>query len=134
WNIAYGRKLAEQARTLWPEQAKPLVQQWEQQLSSALLPAEQLNGWHQGMTILQKLSDRLNGLDEQKGKYMTVSELKSQVFAATQAFGKTVPVEEQLRQMSIPGLSQTIPAAQKMQTELHLKQLITRYSAVTERQ
>ncbi|MCY1697220.1 type VI secretion system ImpA family N-terminal domain-containing protein [Lelliottia sp. SL45] len=134
WTIAYGRKLAEQARTLWPEQAKPLVQQWEQQLSSALLPAEQLNGWHQGMTILQKLSDRLNGLDEQKGKYMTVSELKSQVFAAAQAFGKTVPVEEQLRQMSIPGLSQTIPAAQKMQTELHLKQLITRYSAVTERQ
>ncbi|KZP98493.1 hypothetical protein A3N42_22605 [Klebsiella aerogenes] len=134
WNIYYSRQLLEQAQSLWPEQAGPLIQQWQQQLSAASLTTEQLNGWHEGMTILQKLSDRLNGLDEQKGKYMTVSELKSQVFAATQAFSKTVPVEEQLRQMSIHELSQTIPVTQKTQTELHLKQLITQYSAVTEQQ
>lgn len=65
---------------LWPEQAKPLVQQWQQQRNAAALPTEQLNGWHQGMATLEKLGHRLNGLDEQKGKYMTVSELKSVVF------------------------------------------------------
>lgn len=134
WNIDYSRQLLKQAQSLWPEQARPLIKQWQPQISAAALPMEQLNGWHQGMTILQKLSDRLNGLDEQKGKYMTVSELKSQVFAATQAFSKTVPVEEQLRQMSVYELPHTVPVAEKTQTELHLKQLISRYSAVTERQ
>lgn len=28
WNITYARKLTEQAQALWPEQARPLVQQW----------------------------------------------------------------------------------------------------------
>lgn len=54
------------------------------------------------------------------------------MFAATQAFNKAVPVEEQLRQMSISENPQMIPAAQKMQTEQHLKQLITRYTTVTD--
>jgi type VI secretion system protein VasL len=72
WNIVWSRQLLEQAQTLWPEQAKPLAQQWQQQFTAASLPAENLNGWYQGMTTLHKLSDRLNRLDEQKGKYMTV--------------------------------------------------------------
>jgi type VI secretion system protein VasL len=42
------------------------------------------------------LSHRLNGLDEQKGKYMTVSELKSVVFSAMQSFNQSIPAEEQL--------------------------------------
>ncbi|QJW56470.1 (S)-ureidoglycine--glyoxylate transaminase [Serratia plymuthica] len=35
WNIAYSRQLLEQAQSLWPEQTKPLVQQWQRQLNSA---------------------------------------------------------------------------------------------------
>lgn len=60
------------------------------------------------------------------------SELKSQFFVASQAFSKTVPVEEQLWIMSIHELSQTIQVTQKTQTELHLRQSNTQYSAVTE--
>lgn len=101
WNIIYSRKLTEQVQSLWPEQAKPLTQQWQQQVNVSTLSTDAMNGWHEGMLKLQELTVQLNALGRQKGKYITVSELKSQMFAATQAFSKTVPVEEQLRQMSI---------------------------------
>ncbi|CDL13371.1 FIG00732447: hypothetical protein [Klebsiella pneumoniae IS46] len=52
----------------------------------AHLPAENLTGWSEGMQQLQRLADQLNALDEQKGKYLTVSELKTAVFAITQSF------------------------------------------------
>ncbi len=94
-------------------------------------PDASLTGWHQGMLTLQNLSERLNALDGQKGKYLTVSELKSQVFAATLAFNKTVPVEEQLRLMSEQQTPETIPDAQKRQAKQHLQQLITYYFALT---
>lgn len=125
WNIDYGNHLIQQALTLWPEQAKPLAQQWQQQLDDAALPPESLNGWHQGMMQLQHLADQLNALDGKRGKYMTGSELKSQVFAITQSFGQTPPVEEQLRQ-----LAQRTGGgvAQQTLTEAHLQQLIARYA------
>ncbi|MGQ3660689.1 VasL domain-containing protein [Citrobacter braakii] len=97
WNIAYGRKLMEQAQALWPEQAKPLIQQWQQQVNVSALSTDAMNGWHEGMTQLQALADKLNALDGQKGKYITVSELKSQVFGMLTSFRQTVPVEEQFR-------------------------------------
>lgn len=81
--------------------------------------------------ILQELTTQLNALDGQKGKYITVRELKSQVFAATRAFSKTVPVEEQLRQMSLLENPDMPLYAQKMQTEQHLKQLIMCHSTVS---
>ncbi len=101
WNLAYSRKLTEQTQTLWPEQGKPLVQQWQQQISASSLSADAMNGWHEGMTQLQALADKLNALDGQRGKYITVSELKSQVFGMLTSFRQTVPVEEQLRQLKL---------------------------------
>ncbi len=130
WDIAYSRKLIEQVQVLWPEQAKALVQQWQQQLNAAALPTEQLNGWSQGMTTLQKLSDRLNGLDEQKGKYMTVSELKSVVFSTIQSFNQSIPVEEQLRVLSQAPAGVPLPAAARAQLEMHLKQLTAHYAEI----
>lgn len=130
WNIDYSRQLVEQAQSLWPEQARSLIQQWQQQLSAASLPTEQLNGWHQGMMTLQKLSERLNGLDEQKGKYMTVSELKSVVFSIRQSFNKSMPAEEQLRVLSENPAGVPLPAAARSQLEVHLKQLATRYAEI----
>jgi len=130
WNIDYSRQLLEQVRVLWPEQAKPLIQQWQQQLNAAILPAEQLNGWSQGMATLQKLSDRLNELDGQKGKYMTVSELKSVVFSAMQSFNQSIPAEEQLRVLSQHPAGEPLPAAARAQLEMHLKQLIARYAEI----
>ena len=128
WNINYGYQLVEQAQALWPERARFLMLEWQKQLDAAALPVEAMNGWHQGMTTLQQLSDRLNGLDEQKGKYMTVSELKSVVFAAMQSFNHAVPSEEQLRGLLQYPAGQPLPAAASAQLEMHLKQLITRYA------
>lgn len=133
WALDYGDHLAQQALTLWPEQAKPLARQWQQQVSAAALPAENLNGWHQGMTQLQQLTNRLNALDEQKGRYITVSELKSAVFAITQSFSRAVPAEEQLRQLSEQPHNQPGTSAQQSQTEQHLQQLIARYAALKQK-
>ena len=130
WNIAYSRQLLEQAQILWPEQAKPLVQQWQRQLNAAGIPTENLNGWHQGMTKLQQLSDRLSGLDEQKGKYMTVSELKSVVFSTMQSFNQSIPAEEQLRALSENPAGEPLPVAGRAQLEVHLKQLTARYAEI----
>lgn len=132
WDIAYSRKLIEQVQVLWPEQAKPLTQQWQKQLNATALPTEQLNGWHQGMMKLKQLSDRLNGLDEQKGKYMTVSELKSVVFSTMQSFNKSVPAEEQMRVLLQNPEREPLPAAARAQLEMHLKQLTARYAVIQE--
>lgn len=131
WNIAYSRQLVEQAQALWPEQTQPLIQQWQQQLNASALPVEKLDGWHQGMKKLQQLSIRLNGLDEQKGKYMTVSELKSVVFSTIQSFNRSIPVEEQLRVLSQIAPEQPLPAAAQVQLDMSLKQLIARYALLT---
>ncbi|SKC19587.1 type VI secretion system protein VasL [Kosakonia radicincitans] len=130
WNIAYSRQLIEQAQALWPEQAKSIVLQWYQQLNASALSKEDLDGWHQGMTKLKQLSDRLNRLDEQKGRYMTVSELKSVVFSAMQSFNQTIPVEEQLRALSLTPAGQALSLADKTRLEMRLKQLITRYAEI----
>ncbi|QJT81777.1 VasL domain-containing protein [Kosakonia sp. MUSA4] len=130
WNIAYSRQLIEQAQALWPEQAKSLVLQGQQQRNASALSKENLDGWHQGMTKLKQLSERLNKLDEQKGRYMTVSELKSVVFSAMQSFNQTIPAEEQLRALSLTPAGQTLSLADKTQLEMRLKQLITRYAEI----
>jgi type VI secretion system protein VasL len=128
WNFDYGRQLLEQAQVLWPDQAKPLALGWQQQLSAAALPVNAMNGWHQGMMKLQQLSDKLDGLDEQKGKYMTVSELKSVVFATQKSFNEAIPVEEQLRVLSLTPDGQPLPTSAKAQLEMQLKQLTARYA------
>ncbi|WP_338627904.1 VasL domain-containing protein [Enterobacter sp. JJBC] len=121
WDIAYSRKLIEQVQLLWPDQAKTLVQQWQQQINISVLPVDKTNGWHEGMTQLQALADKLNALDGQKGKYITVSELKSQVFGMLTSFRQTVPVEEQLRQLKL--LPEDSPQRQQQiqQAEQHLR-------------
>lgn len=121
WDISYSRKLTEQVQALWPEQAKPLIQQWQQQINISVLPVDTINGWHEGMTQLQALADKLNALDGQRGKYITVSELKSQVFGMLTSFRQTVPVEEQLRQLKV--LPEDSPQRQQQiqQAEQHLR-------------
>lgn len=132
WNITYSRKLTEQAQSLWPEQTTTLVLEWQRQLNASALPLEAMDGWHQGMTKLKQLSNRLNGLDEQKGKYMTVSELKTAVFSAIESFNRSVPTDEQLRVLSLVPPEQPLPAAAQAQLKMHLKQLIARYALLTQ--
>ncbi|WP_312415930.1 VasL domain-containing protein [Pseudescherichia sp.] len=121
--------LVHKLQTLFPADpaVKQFVHQWQQQLSAAALPVESLSGWHQGMMQLKQLTDRLNSLDEQHGKYMTVSELKSQVFAITQALNQMPPVEEQLRQIAAQQQDGKVSPALKQQTEAHLNQLLIRF-------
>ncbi|MDS6675790.1 VasL domain-containing protein [Enterobacter hormaechei] len=57
-----------------------------------------------------------------------LSELKSAVFAMSQSFSHTVPLEEQLRLLSILPAGQPLSAAQLNQTEQHLQQLIASYA------
>ncbi len=133
WVVSYGGQLVQQALTLWPEQAKPLALQWQQQIAAQALPSENLSGWYQGMARLQQLANQLNALDEKRGKYMTVSELKSQVFTIMQSFNRAIPVEEQLRQLSAVNDEQPRPVAQQNLAELHLQQLIARYALLKQK-
>ena len=128
WAVSFGDRLVQQALTLWPEEAKPLAQHWQKQMSIAALADLDLNGWHQGMAQLQQLTNKLNALDEQKGKYMTVSELKSDMFAMSQSFSQTLPLEEQLRLLSTLPAGQPRSAAQQNKVEQHLQQLIVSYA------
>lgn len=128
WAVSFGDRLVQQALTLWPEEAKPLAQHWQKQMSIAALADLDLNGWHQGMAQLQQLTNKLNALDEQKGKYITVSELKSDVFAMSQSFSQTLPLEEQLRLLSTLPAGQPRSAAQQNKVEQHLQKLIVSYA------
>ncbi|WP_039028491.1 VasL domain-containing protein [Leclercia adecarboxylata] len=130
WSLSYGDNLVQQVLRLWPEQGKNLAQQWQQQKVAIILAPENLTGWHQGVTQLEQLAARLNALDEQKGKYMTVSELKSAVFAIQQSLNRTVPAEEQLRQISVTPPGQASNAVRQSQVEQHLQQLIATYAAL----
>jgi type VI secretion system protein VasL len=121
WNITYSRKLIEQAQTLWPEQAKPLIQQWQQQIRVSALTVDEMNGWYEGMSQLQALADKLNALDGQRGKYITVSELKSQVFGMMTSFRQAVPVEEQLRLIKLLPEDSPLRQQQLRQSEQHLR-------------
>lgn len=121
--------LAPRSVTLSPEQAATL----QQQLKAMALPQEFLDGWYQGMQGLQHLTGQLNSLDERRGKYITVSELKSQVFSITQSFNRAVPAEERLRQLALIPADQPLPPAQSLQTEQHIKQLLARYALLRQR-
>ncbi|CAI2079322.1 type VI secretion system ImpA family N-terminal domain-containing protein [Serratia marcescens] len=131
WNIVYSRQLVEQAQALWPKRINPLIQQWQQQINLSVLPVDALNGWHEGMIQLQALADKLNALDGQKGRYITVSELKSQVFGMMTSFRQTVPVEEQFRQLRQLPEDSPLRPQQLLQAEQHLRAQI--YSLVQEK-
>ncbi|WP_277967133.1 VasL domain-containing protein [Pantoea trifolii] len=131
WNLQHGNALVMQANLLLPDSdaVKTMSARWHKQLKAAALPAEKMQGWQQGMEQLSILSQRLNGLDEKRGKYLTVSELKTAVYNMTQAFNGTVPLEEELRVLQQSGGE--VPLHQLAQAEMHLKQLIASYQELT---
>lgn len=102
WALDSGTHLVEQAQTLWPNDPATIAlsQSWSRQLNANAAPLDSLNGWHSASAQLQQLADKLNGLDEQRGKYMTVSQLKSSVFSIQQALNASPPVEESLRKLA----------------------------------
>ena len=127
WNLQHGNALVMQANQLLPDSStvKTMSERWNKQLKAAALPAGKMQGWQQGMEQLNTLSQRLKGLDEKRGKYLTVSELKTAVYNLTQAFNGTVPLEEELRVLQQS--NGEAPQHQLTQAETHLSQLIASY-------
>lgn len=77
---------------LFPDnpRVQEMVDNWQKSARSRALPEEAMTGWNEGMTRLQLLAERLNRPDEQRGKYMTVSELKTEVSGIMQAFNRHI--------------------------------------------
>ncbi|ELS8141373.1 type VI secretion system ImpA family N-terminal domain-containing protein [Escherichia coli] len=123
YNLQRSAQLLQQLMVLFPDnpRVQEMVDNWQKSVRSRALPEEAMTGWNEGMTRLQQLAERLNRLDAQRGKYMTVSELKSQVFGMLTSFRQTVPVEEQIRQLKL--LPEDSPQRQQQiqQAEQHLR-------------
>lgn len=128
WALQYGHSLLSQANALWPENPEVLrlQQQWQQKLAASALPINSLTGWHDGMQQLQGLVDKLNTLDGQKGKYLTVSELKSSVYEMMNSFRQIVPLEEQLRLLQNQQGEASLATQQQIQ--MHFNGLAQEYS------
>ncbi|EIW6497375.1 type VI secretion protein ImpA [Escherichia coli] len=133
YNLQRSAQLLQQVRGFFPD--NPRVQEmednWQKSVRGRALPEEAMTGWSEGMARLQQLAERLNRLDEQRGKYMTVSELKTEVFGIMQAFNRHIPAEEQLRRYG-EALQQNDREQQQKQTEMVLNQLINRYQIINE--
>lgn len=129
WSFDYAQRLVRQARALSPQDAAvgKMAGEWQQQLKATALPEQAMGGWQQGMEQLLQLTAKLNALDGQRGKYITVSELKSVVYNATQAFSRSTPAEEQLRLYSVNPSD-----IQRRQAEMALEQLQKRYFLLTQ--
>ena len=121
--------LVKQAQTLWPQ--TPAVDQlaagWLLNLNAQAAASDTLGDWHMAQSRLQLLANKLNGLDEQRGKYMTVSELKSSIFAIQQPLVKSPPLEELLRQLSEQQNAGKVSPALVRQIDSRFKQLQSRY-------
>lgn len=135
WAQAQGDALLSQAQQLWPasQEAKRLSSLWQQQREAGAAPLAELKHYALAQERLRQLADRLNGLDEKKGRYMTVSELKTVVFAIQQPLAKTLPLEELLRQYQVQSESgQTPSSALRQQIDSRFSQLLNRYALLTQ--
>jgi type VI secretion system protein VasL len=134
WAQNYARQQVRQAQRLWPHnpQVLLLTQRWQQQRAAKAFPVERLAGWQQAQSGLQQLADRLNALDEPKKRYMTVSELKSAVFAIQQPLLVSPPLEELLRQLDQQRQQQKIEPALLNEIDARFVQLLNRYALLTD--
>ncbi|WP_369789064.1 VasL domain-containing protein [Rouxiella sp. WC2420] len=130
WPQDRANKLVHQVKVLWPEdpEALSLIKDWTQQLKANAIPTENLPGWHSANLQLQKLADKLNELDEERGHYMTVSQLKTSVFAIQQALNRAIPVEESLRKLDEDKQANKEITPQRLaQLDNQFRQLLNRY-------
>ena len=135
WAQDYGMALIKQTDSLWPGSpiAADLHHRWQQTLNANALPIEQLEDSHQALTRLQALVNQLNGLDEKRGKYLTVSELKSALYAIQQPLLRTPPLESLLRDFA-QAPQENAAASLKAQIDSRLTQLLNRYALINQAQ
>ncbi|AJJ37652.1 hypothetical protein CH54_3292 [Yersinia rochesterensis] len=135
WAQGQGDALLAQAQQLWPAnpEVKRLSTFWQQQRESGAAPLVELKHYALAQDRLRQLAERLNSLDEKKRGYMTVSELKSAVYAIQQPLTQTVPLEELLRQYQEQLESgQTPPLALSQQIDSRFTQLLNRYALLAQ--
>uniref|UniRef100_UPI0036DB6B73 VasL domain-containing protein n=1 Tax=Photorhabdus sp. RM322S TaxID=3342825 RepID=UPI0036DB6B73 len=134
WRLTYGAQLLHQLRTLWP--ASQTVQEmnngWLHQREANALPMQALENYHLAKLRLQQLAERLDALDEKRGRYLTGSELKSMVFGIRQPLLSTPPLEELLRQLAEQQKSGTVSPALCQQINTRFNQLLNRYALLME--
>lgn len=134
WSQQRAQAVLAQLQSVDPrnEAVTQLQKTWRQQVEANALPLSALNSWHDGMKQLQVFADKLNALDSKRGKYLTVSELKSEVFTITQMFNKNPPLEEHLRRLDKQNASDNQFLAQQAQSKIKLNQMINRYYLLVE--
>ncbi|HCX4437146.1 TPA: type VI secretion system ImpA family N-terminal domain-containing protein [Escherichia coli] len=128
YNLQRSVQLLHQLRVLFPDnpRVQEMVDNWQKSVRGSALPEEAITSWNEGMIRLQQLAEHLNRLDEQRGKYMTVSELKTDVFGIMQAFNHHIPAEELLRRYSEVS-RQSGSELQQKQAQDALTELLIRY-------
>ncbi len=134
WKEQQGRELILAAQTLWPEaEAVTQIREREQQRREALaIPSASLGDWHLAQQRLEALTQRLNALDERRGRWLTGSELKTAIFDIRQALDKTPPLEELLRQLEQQQAVGANTAALRKQIDDRFAQLLNRYALMEE--
>ncbi|EGC7113073.1 ImpA domain-containing protein [Salmonella enterica] len=133
WPLQYGNQLVEQTRHLYPNAkfTEELSADWRSKLQANSLPNTTITGWYKGVSELQMLQNRLNQLDEKKGKYLTVSELKTAVFSISKSLNESVPVEELIRQLQNSPHDEPLSRDLLNRADLQLRQLNNSYIMAT---
>ncbi|EMG0736297.1 type VI secretion system ImpA family N-terminal domain-containing protein [Salmonella enterica] len=128
WMLELGYNQLRQLDALWPHnpQVKSLGEQWRKQRELNALPSEELKNYMQAQEQLQRLSIKLDELDERKGRYLTGSELKSAVFGIRQSL-QVPPLEELLRQLEEQKRAGDISPTLLTQIDTRMNQLMNRY-------
>ncbi|MDD9339944.1 MAG: VasL domain-containing protein [Providencia heimbachae] len=107
-----------------------LNEQWQQNIQVNALPEDRLNQWSEGMAKLNALSLRLDSLDGKPRSYMTGSELKTIIFNARENFNRSIPLEEELRQLEALQKKGTVAESEYQRIDTHFKQLLNRYTLI----
>lgn len=133
----YSAGLALQVARLWPQEkaTASLLSEVSSRRQAAVIPAEKAIAWKQGIDKLNALKERLDTLDEKRGRYLTVSELKTAIYSASQTFTLHVPAEEWLRRYESSGnlseKAQFLRAMDEMQARydlIRIKEVTTRHN------
>ncbi|MFC0224922.1 VasL domain-containing protein [Serratia aquatilis] len=136
WLQNYGGELVRQAKNLWPDSpvSASLQQHWQQALSTNALPVEQLEDGYLVQARVQALVAKLNALDEKRGRYITVSELKSALYGIQQPLLRTPSLETLLRELALQQQTGKPSAPLQAQIDNRLTQLLNRYALIEQAQ
>ncbi|MBD1227305.1 VasL domain-containing protein [Xenorhabdus griffiniae] len=100
WETA--RRLTATAEQQWPQ--SPVQQQatrhWQQQVAAQIDSVPLTGSWHATRDQLQQLADKILLQERTRGSF-TLSYLKTAIYDIQRSHGSDVPLEEQLRQLSV---------------------------------